>query len=334
MEILDKIRQRARDKQRTIVLPEGDDKRILEAAKIIVEENLARLIILATNEAIKEKAAVAGLDLSKVEVIYPAKSLDLPEFTEKFFELRKAKGITEEQAKEQMLKPVYFGAMMVRFGKADGMVAGAINTTADVAKAAIYCIGFGEKIRTISSCFLITVPDCVYGTKGTFVFADCGIVPDPSPMQIANIAASAAELFSLLVEEEPKVALLSFSTKGSAEHPLVDKVVRAKEIIDEKYPELIADGELQLDAAIVPEVAMIKAPDSKVAGTANVLIFPDLNAGNISYKMVQRLAKADVIGPMMNGVSRPCSDLSRGCTIGEIVNAVCTTSIRVTTENK
>jgi phosphate acetyltransferase len=334
MEILDKIRKRARDNQRTIVLPEGDDKRILEAAKIIIKENLARIVILTLDNDFRQKAETAGVDLSKVQVINPAKSPELTEFSEKFFELRKAKGITEEQAREQMLKPVYFGAMMVRFGKADGMVAGAMNTTADVAKAAIYCIGFGEKSRTISSCFLITVPDCVYGSKGTFVFADCGIVPDPSPSQIANIAASASELFSLLVEEEPKVALLSFSTKGSAQHEMVEKVVRAKAIIDEKYPELIADGELQLDAAIVPEVAKIKAPDSKVAGVANVLIFPDLNAGNISYKMVQRLAKAEVIGPMMNGVAKPCSDLSRGCTIDEIVNAVCTTSIRVTQENK
>lgn len=332
MEILNKIKQRARQNQRTIVLPEGDDKRILQAAKIIIEQNLAKLIILTQDEDFVEKAEAEGVNLSKVQVINPAKSSDLPEFVEKFYEIRKAKGVNEEQAREQMLRPVNFGAMMVRFGKADGMVAGAINTTADVAKAAIYCIGFGEKSRTISSCFLISVPDCAYGSKGTFVFADCGIVPDPSPSQIANIAASAAELFSLLVEEEPHVALLSFSTKGSATHEMVDKIVRAKEIIDEKYPELIADGELQLDAAIVPEVAKIKAPDSKVAGTANVLIFPDLNAGNISYKMVQRLAKADVIGPMMNGVLKPCSDLSRGCTIDEIVYAVCTTSIRVTQE--
>ena len=330
MEILEKIRQRARQSQRTIVLPEADDKRILEATKIIIEEKLAKIVLLSKDEKLKEKADSVGLDLDKVTVIDPAKSPDLAEFSEKFYELRKAKGVTEEQAKEQMVHPVYFGAMMVRFGKADGLVAGAINTTADVAKAAIYCIGFGEKIRTISSCFLITVPDCQYGSNGTFVFADCGIVPDPSPVQLSNIAASASELFRLLVEEEPKVALLSFSTKGSASHPLVDKVSRAREIIQEKYPELVADGELQLDAAIVPEVAKIKAPDSKVAGQANVLVFPDLNAGNISYKMVQRLAKADVIGPMMNGVSKPCSDLSRGCTIDEIVNAVCTTSIRVT----
>ncbi|MBU4305342.1 MAG: phosphate acetyltransferase, partial [Candidatus Omnitrophica bacterium] len=173
-------------------------------------------------------------------------------------------------------------------------------------------------------------PDCAYGANGTFVFADCGIIPDPSPSQLANIAASASELFRLLVEEEPLVALLSFSTKGSASHEMVDKIVRAREIIEKKYPELTVDGELQLDAAIVPEVARIKAPESKVAGAANVLIFPDLNAGNIAYKLVQRLAKAEVIGPMMNGLKKPCSDLSRGCTVDEVVNAVCTTAIRVT----
>jgi phosphate acetyltransferase len=334
MEILKKIRQRARQAQRKIVLPEADDKRILQATKIILEENLAKIVLLTKDDNLKEKADQIGLDLSKVEVINPAKSDDLVEFTQKFFEARKHKGVSEEQAREQMMHPVYFGAMMVSVGKADGMVAGAMTTTADVAKSAIYCIGFGQRIRTISSCFLITVPDCEYGSKGTFVFADCGIVPDPSPSQIANIAASGSELFRLLVEEEPHVALLSFSTKGSAEHEMVEKVVKAKEIIEKKYPELIADGELQLDAAIVPEVAKIKAPESNVAGRANVLIFPDLNAGNISYKMVQRLAKAEVIGPMMNGVSKPCSDLSRGCTIDEIVNAVCTTSIRVTQENQ
>jgi phosphate acetyltransferase len=218
--------------------------------------------------------------------------------------------------------------MMVRNGMADGFVAGASHTTASVAKTAIYCIGFGEEIRTLSSCFLVIVPECVYGEEGVFVFADCGIVPDPSPQQLVNIAKSAAELFTLLVEKEPRIALLSFSSKGSAKHRLVDKVVRAKEIILERYPELLIDGELQLDAAIVPEVARIKAPESKVAGSANVLIFPDLNSGNIGYKLVQRLAKAKVIGPMMVGLKKPCSDLSRGCTIDEIVNAVCTTAIR------
>ncbi len=329
MEILKKIRQRAKEAKKTIVLPEAEDDRILQAAKIVVSEGLADLILLSTEENLKSRADEFGLDLSQVKVINPLKSPMLEEFSNKFFELRKHKGITEDNARQQMSQFVNFAAMMVREGMADGIVAGAMTTTADVAKAAIYCIGFGEKIRTISSCFLITVPDCAYGANGTFVFADCGIVPDPSPSQMANIAASASELFKLLVEEEPRVALLSFSTKGSAEHEMVDKVIKAKELIEKKYPELVADGELQLDAAIVPEVAEIKASGSRVAGKANVLVFPDLNAGNISYKMVQRLAKADVVGPMMNGVRKPCSDLSRGCTIDEVVNAVCTTAIRV-----
>ena len=328
MEILKKIRQRAKEAKKTIVLPEAEDDRILQAAKIVVEEELANLILLSSEENLKSRADAFGLDLSRLLVINPLKSPRLEEFSNKFFELRKHKGISIDDARQQMSRFVNFAAMMVRDGLADGIVAGAITTTADVAKAAIYCIGFGERIRTISSCFLITVPDCTYGAGGTFVFADCGIVPDPSPAQMANIAASASELFELLVEEEPRVALLSFSTKGSAEHEMVDKVVKAKELIEKRYPELVADGELQLDAAIVPAIAKIKAPGSNVAGKANVLVFPDLNAGNISYKMVQRLAKAEVVGPMMNGVKKPCSDLSRGCTIDEVVNAVCTTAIR------
>ncbi|MCG2711833.1 MAG: phosphate acetyltransferase [Candidatus Omnitrophica bacterium] len=333
MEILKKIRQRAKEAQKTIVLPEAEDDRILQAAKIVVEEKLAKLILLSSDENLKSRADVIGLDLTRLKVINPLESPRFEEFSNKFFELRKHKGISIDDARGQMSRFVNFAAMMVSDGMADGMVAGAVTTTADVAKAAIYCIGFGEKIRTISSCFLIIVPDCAYGANGTFVFADCGIVPDPSPLQMANIAASAAELFKLLVEEEPRVALLSFSTKGSAVHEMVDKVIKAKELIENKYPELVADGELQLDAAIVPAIAKIKAPDSNVAGKANVLVFPDLNAGNISYKMVQRLAKAEVVGPMMNGVKKPCSDLSRGCTIDEVVYAVCTTAIRVI-ENK
>jgi phosphate acetyltransferase len=329
MEILKKIRERARQAKKTVVLPEAQDDRIIKATKIIVDEDLAHIILLSADGNLKARAESFGLDLSKVKVVNPLESPDLGKFSEQFYQIRKHKGVTPEQANEQMKNFVNFGAMLVNSGSADGFVAGAVTTTADVAKAAIYCIGFGERIRTISSCFLISVPDCNYGAGGTFVFADCGIVPDPSPAQMANIAASASELFRLLVNEEPHVALLSFSTKGSAEHEMVEKVIRAEEMIKKKYPELIADGELQLDAAIVPEIAKIKAPESNVAGKANVLIFPDLNAGNISYKMVQRLAKAEVVGPMMNGVKKPCSDLSRGCTIDEIVNSVCTTAIRV-----
>ena len=333
MEILDLIRQRARQKQRKIVLPETTDIRVLKAAKVVVEEKLAQLIILSNDTAeLKEKAQEIGLDLSRLEVVTPLSSEHLDEFSRTFYELRKHKGVSEEEALEQVKNPVTFAAMMVRFSLADGFVAGAITTTADVAKAAMYCVGFGEKVRTISSCFLICVPDCEYGEKGTFIFADCGVVPNPSPMQLANISASAADLFRILVQKEPRVALLSFSTKGSASHEMVDKITRTREIINEKFPDLIADGEFQLDAAIVPEVAKIKAPESSVAGSANVLIFPDLNAGNICYKMAQRLAKAGVIGPILNGLKKPCSDLSRGCTIDEIVDAVCTTSIRVVDE--
>ena len=233
MEILKRIKHRAHQAKKTIVLPEAEDDRILQAAKIIVDEDLANLILLSSDKDLKSRADVFDLDLGKLKVIDPLESSRLEEFSNKFYELRKHKGVTPEDAKDQMMRSVNFGAMMVSVGIADGIVAGAITTTADVAKAAIYCIGFGERIRTISSCFLITVPDCTYGVNGTFVFADCGIVPDPSPSQMANIAASASELFELLVEEQPKVALLSFSTKGSAKGESLETIREA--LIKIKY---------------------------------------------------------------------------------------------------
>jgi len=330
MEILAKIRQRAKQTRRKIILPESDDDRVLAAAKVIVEEKIADIILLSQDEALGKRADAFGLDLSKLEVIDPDKSEYPEKFAEQFYQLRKHKGITPKAAREQINSFIYFAGMMVRNDLAHGFVAGASHTTPNVAKAAIYCIGFGEEVRTISSCFLVSVPNCSYGQDGIFVFSDCGIVPDPSPLQLANISASAAELFQLLVEQEPRIALLSFSSKGSAHHPLVDKVIKAEQMIKDKYPQLKVEGELQLDAAIVPEVAKMKVPQSSLAGSANVLIFPNLDAGNIGYKLVQRLAKADVIGPMMTGLKKPCSDLSRGCTIDEIINAVCTTAIRAT----
>lgn len=329
MELFKKIRERAKKLKRKIILPETEERRVLQAAKIISDEGLAKLILLAEPKNLKIKAEAIGLDLNKVEVINPLQRAELKQFGEEFFSLRKHKGVTPEEAQEQVKKFVYFAAMMVRHNLADGFVAGAGHTTADVAKAAIYCVGFSEKIKTISSCFLLSVPDCAYGENGVFVFADCGIIPDPSPMQLANIANSAADVYKLLVGSKPRIALLSFSTKGSAKHPLVDKIIRAKEIIEQEYPDLTVDGELQLDAAIVPEVAKIKAPESRLAGTANVLIFPNLDAGNIAYKLVQRLAKAEAIGPLMLGLKKPCSDLSRGCDVEEIVNVVCATAIRL-----
>ncbi len=329
MNVLNALRRRAQQAKKTIVLPEASDERVRQAADTVIREGLARLILLGRRDEILETASAEGLDLAQAEIIDPIADPAFEEYATRFFEARKHKGVSEEDARALMAQTVYFGAMMVATERADGFVAGAVTTTAEVAKAAIYCIGFGGRVGTISSSFLVSVPDSEYGEHGVFVFADCGIVPQPSPSQLANIAGAAAELFRLLVEVEPRVALLSFSSKGSAEHEAVAKVIRAKQIIEERFPDLVVDGELQLDAAIVPEVAAIKAPDSQVAGKANVLIFPDLNAGNISYKLVQRLAKADVIGPMMLGLRKPCSDLSRGCTREEVVNAVCTTAIRV-----
>ncbi len=331
MEILKKVKARARQLQKLIILPESEDERVLKAAKIIIEEKLAKIILLSNNEQLKDSAVRIGLDLANLKVIDPVKSVELDKFSREFYELRQHKGITLIRAREKMHNFIYFAAMMVRHNLADGFVGGATHTTADVAKASIYCIGFGGKVKTVSSCFLVIVPDCIYGKEGIFIFADCGIVPTPSAAQLANIAKAAADFFELLVESQPRVALLSFSSKGSATHPLLEKVVEAKQIIEEKFPGLVVDGELQLDAAIVPEVAKRKAPESQVAGSANVLIFPSLEAGNIGYKLVQRLAKADVIGPMMIGLKKPCSDLSRGCTVAEIVNAVCATSINAST---
>jgi len=328
MEVLQKIKDRARLAQKTIILSEGHDQRILDAAQIVTQEKLARIILLGQPDRLATAARAAGFDISQVTVLDPLNFPEHGQYSQEFYELRKHKGVTPEQAAEQMRDAVFCGAMLVRHGRADGFVAGATRTTADIVKAAMYCIGFGERVRTISSSFLVSVPQCDFGMQGNFIFADCGIIPDPSPMQLANIAKAAAELFELLVQETPRVALLSFSSLGSAEHPMVDKIRSAVKIVREKYPELQADGELQLDAAIVPDVALKKAPQSPVAGKANVLIFPDLNAGNIGYKLVQRLAKAEVTGPMMAGLAKPCSDLSRGCTVDEVVNAVCTTAIR------
>jgi phosphate acetyltransferase len=328
MDVLQRIQERARAAAKTIILPEGDDPRILAAAKIVTEQHLARLIVMGDPERVAAAARAIGFDAGRIAVLDPMRYAEHEQFSQEYFALRKHKGITPEQAAQQMRDAVFCGAMLVKHGRADGFVAGATRPTADIAKAAMYCIGFAERVRTISSSFLISVPQCEFGVRGNFVFADCGIIPDPSPMQLANIAKAAADLFSLLVEETPRVALLSFSSLGSAEHPMVDKVRSALTIIRERYPELQADGELQLDAAIVPDIALKKAAQSPVAGKANVLIFPDLNAGNIGYKLVQRLAKAEVTGPMMAGLAKPCSDLSRGCTVEEVVNAVCTTAIR------
>jgi phosphate acetyltransferase len=242
--------------------------------------------------------------------------------------LREHKGITLTTAEEILKDPVYYAAMMVREGSADGFVAGASYTTPDVARAAIHCLGADSRIETVSSSFIIIVPDCAYAEGGIFVFADCGIVPEPTSKQLAQIALSSAELMEKVLRFEPRVAMLSFSTQGSASERCVEKVKEATKLVKELKPNLLVDGELQVDSAIVPEVAKIKTPDSILKGRANILIFPNLDAGNIAYKLVQRLAKAKAIGPLLQGLNKPCSDLSRGCDVEDIVDAVAVTVVR------
>jgi len=307
MDIIAKLRDRAKQKPRKIILPEYDDARILEAEKIIRKEKIAEVVVFDKG-------------MQKEDLI--------EKFTEDFFQMRKSKGITLDEARETILTPLYYSAMMVRHGLADGFVAGAANTTPNVARAAIYCLGVDERINTVSSSFIMAFSDPPYGEEGVFVFADCGIVPDPSARQLANIAVSTAELARKVLDLVPRVAMLSYSTKGSAEGRFVEKVREAVALVRELNPDLLVDGELQVDAAIIPEISRIKCPDSRIEGRANVLIFPDLEAGNISYKLVQRLAGARAIGPLFQGLNKPASDLSRGCDVNDVVDCVAVTAIR------
>ncbi|MFC1807835.1 phosphotransacetylase [Candidatus Omnitrophota bacterium] len=269
-----------------------------------------------------------NLDISSAQIIDPNNSAYLGEFSAKFYELRKHKGISDEAKKLLVDKPVFFGAMLVREKQAEGFVAGAIHTTRDVARAALYCIGVDPSMRTMSSSFIMAVEDETFGAGGVFVFADCGVVPNPSPRQLSNIAISASDIMQLIFEITPKVAMLSFSTKGSGTSENIEKILKAVDSVRKARPGILIDGELQADAALVPEVAQIKAPNSPIAGEANVLVFPNLESGNIAYKLTQRLAKARALGPLLHGVLAPCSDLSRGCDVNDIIDIVAVTTIR------
>lgn len=329
MEIIQKFYEKAQKKNTTIVLPEALDERVVQAAKEITEKKIAKIILLGNKEKIKEIGEKFNFNTDTVTVIDPEKSDNLTEYAEEYYELRKNKGMTGEKALETIKDPLYFGSMLIRKKIAQGLVAGSASPTADVMKATLQIIKTAPGIKSVSSFFIMVIPECKYGEEGVFIFSDCAVIPDPTEEQLADMAISSAKAGKLLLDWEPKIAMLSFSTYGSAKHEMVDKVKKAMKMIKERAPELNVDGEMQADAALVPSVGNKKAPGSSVAGKANILIFPDLNAANIGYKLVQRLAGAQAIGPILQGLAKPCSDLSRGCSYQEIVDTVAIVACQV-----
>ena len=328
MSFIEQIKQRAKKERKTIVLPEATDVRILEAAQIVKKEGYAKVILIGNEEEVRKLANEKNIELGETEIIDPSKSEETERYAKELYELRKAKGMTEEQANQLVLEPVYYGMMMVKLDEADGLVSGAAHSTSDTLRPALQILKTAPGTKLVSAFFVMVVPDCKYGENGTFIFADSGLNEEPDSEKLSEIAISSSKSFEQLVGKEPKVAMLSYSTYGSAHSTSTEKIIEATKLVKEKEPKLLVDGELQLDAAIVPEVAEFKAKGSPLKGEANVLVFPDLGAGNIGYKLVQRLAKAEAYGPLCQGIAKPVNDLSRGCSSEDVAGVVAITAVQ------
>lgn len=330
MNFIEDIKERARKEIKTIVLPEAEDIRTLRGAEVALKEKYANIILIGNKEKILDIAKTNNICIESAEIVEPKSSQNYEKYANLLYELRKNKGMTIEKARELTLDPVYFGMLMVKDEetKADGLVSGAVHSTADTLRPALQILKTAPDTKLVSAFFVMVVPDCEYGSNGTFIFGDSGLNANPNAEELSEIAISSSKSFKQLVGEEPKVAMLSYSTYGSAKSELTEKVIDATKLLKEKEPELKADGELQVDSAIVPEIAKSKAPGSDVAGNANVLIFPDLDAGNIGYKLVQRLAKAEAYGPLCQGIAKPVNDLSRGCSYKDIAGVIAITAVQ------
>lgn len=328
MSFIDDIKNRAKKSIKTIILTESEDVRVLEAASKVTKEGFAKVILIGNQDETNKLASDNNIDIAGIQSIDPVTSNKYDEYVERFYELRKAKGITIEDAKKIIKDNMYFGTMMVKSGDADGLVSGACHSTANTLRPALQILKTAPGTKLVSAFFLMNVPDCKYGEDGIFVFGDCGLVENPNSDELSEIAISSSKSFKQLTNKEPKVAMLSYSTYGSAHSELTEKVVEATKLLKEKMPNLICDGELQLDAAIIPEISASKAKGSPIDGKANTLIFPSLDAGNIGYKLVQRLAKAEAYGPLCQGIARPVNDLSRGCSSEDIVGVVAITAVQ------
>ncbi|MDX4028023.1 phosphate acetyltransferase [Aliarcobacter skirrowii] len=330
MGLIENIKAKAKQNLRTIVLPESEDERVLKATEQVLKDKTANIILIGNEDTIKADSAKCGANIEGAKIIDPKKFANIDRYINELVELRKSKNLSKEEATNLMLnEPRFFGCMMVRLGDADGLVAGSNSPTADVLKAAIQVIKTAPGINTVSSTFIMETVDGKFGDNGLILFADCAVIPDPTSEQLADIASATAATAASVVGLEPRVAMLSFSTKGSAAHPLVDKVTNACDILKQRGVNFEFDGELQADAAIVASVGSKKAPDSKVAGKANILVFPDLQSGNIGYKLVQRFANAEAHGPIIQGLNKPVNDLSRGCSVEDISNLVAITATQI-----